>query len=157
MSHAARVAAAGLAAWLVLAVAAVANGILREGALVPLLGEGPAAVVSILLLVGVILGVAAWLVGGRWRGLPARTLLGIGAAWAAGSMLFEVALGRLVLGVPWSVILAQYDVLAGELWVLAPLAMLLGPALVSLARRAGTRPRRGARRTGRRRGPRRSC
>jgi hypothetical protein len=39
-------------------------------------------------------------------------------------------MGRFLLKLPWSVILADYAMWRGRLWVLAPLATLTAPALV---------------------------
>jgi hypothetical protein len=129
----ARIIPAAFAAWVLIAFAAVLNGILREALLIPALGNALAQVVSIALLVGVIALIASLLVRRRWRDLPRRTLLGIGGGWALGAVLFEFALGRLVLGIPWSQLLAAYDVRTGALWPLAPLAMIVSPALAQLA------------------------
>lgn len=138
-SGTARVALAAIAAWIVMAIAAILNGAFREAVLAPTLGEGVASVVSITILVTMILGVSAWMVARRWNALRHRTLLVVGASWAVGSALFEFALGRIVLDVPWSELLAAYDVLAGRPWILAPLAMLIGPSLAKLWLRRGDR------------------
>lgn len=131
--NASRVAADAALAWLVLAAGAVANGALRQGVLSPLLGEPAARVLSIAILLAIILAVSAWLARRRWAALPYATLLVVGAAWAAGSVLFEFALGRLVLGTSWSELLAAYDLRAGSSWALAPVTMLVGPSLAKLA------------------------
>ena len=49
--------------------------------------------------------------------------------------VFETALGRLVARQPWRVLLADYNLLAGRLWVLVPLWVLCGPyVMLRLAR-----------------------
>lgn len=126
-------------AWVFLAVGAVTNGILREAVLLPWLGERVARVLSISILLGLIIGVSSWLVRSRWSALSTRALVAIGASWAIMSALFEFGLGRLVLDMRWSELLAAYDLLAGEYWILAPLAMLTAPAIARavMRRRAG--------------------
>lgn len=125
-------------AWLVLALGAIANGSLRQFALVPWLGERVARIASISILVAIILLVSFWLVRMRWSALSTRALVTIGAAWAIASALFEFGLGRLVFDMPWSELLVAYDLFAGQYWILAPLAMLTGPAIARavLRRRA---------------------
>ena len=123
-------------AWLAIAVAAILNGILRQAVLIPTLGDPLAQVLSILLLLAIIVGISAYFVRRPGRDLQPSSLLLVGLAWAAGAVLFEFALGRLVLDVPWSELLAAYDVRTGALWPLAPLAMIAAPPL--LGRRRGT-------------------
>lgn len=126
-------------AWLLLAAGGVANGAFRQAVLSPALGEKVARILSIALLVGIVLGVSAWMVARRWRTLGHGTLLLVGASWAVGSALFELGLGRLVFDMPWSELLAAYDLLAGQYWVLAPLAMTFGPSLAKTVLAARTR------------------
>lgn len=128
-----RILLTALLAWLGIAVAAILNGTLREAILIPAVGNTVAQLVSILLLLSVIVAVTWLLARGPWRALPPATLLAIGAAWAVGTMLFELALGRLVLAMPWSALLGAYDVRTGTLWPLVPLAMLAGPVLLAHA------------------------
>lgn len=133
-----RIALTAAAAWVILAVGAVANGVFRQAFLSPTLGEPVARAVSILVLVGIIFAVSFGFVRAKWMRLSDRGLLAIGAAWAVGSALFEFGLGRLVLDMPWSELLASYNLLAGQWWVFAPISMLIGPLLArrSLAGRA---------------------
>lgn len=120
---------AGLA-WLALAAGGIANGAFRQAVLLPLFGERIARVLSIILLVAIIFGLSYAVVRAKWRRLSDRALLAIGAAWAVGSALFEFGLGRLVFDMPWSELLAAYDLLAGQYWIFAPLSMIVAPALV---------------------------
>jgi hypothetical protein len=49
------------------------------------------------------------------------------------TLTFEVAAGRLS-GKPWSVILADYDVLRGRIWILVPIVTLFAPRWTAAAR-----------------------
>ena len=116
--------------WLAIAVFAIANGTLRQAVLVPWLGDGVAPVLSVLIL-GAIIAAIEWRMAHRtWSRLGWKALLGIGAGWALGTVLFEFGLGRLVLGMGWDELLAQYDVLHGNLWALIPLLMIVGMPLM---------------------------
>ncbi len=111
-----------------MAVLAVANGIFRETVLVARLGESTAGLVSTGLLLTAIVVVAA--VSFAWSPVTysRRELVAVGAAWAAATIGFEFLVGY-AEGVPPSVTLAQYDVLAGEVWILVPITLLLAPLL----------------------------
>lgn len=116
--------------WLLIAVLAIANGTLRQAVLVPVLGDATAQVLSVLIL-GVLIAAIQWrMVHGPWRTLTQSRLALIGCCWMVGTILFEFALGRLVLGMGWTSLLQQYNVAAGNLWPLIPLLMLLGMPLM---------------------------
>ena len=53
------------------------------------------------------------------------------------TLAFETALGRLVARQPWRVLLADYDLRAGRLWILVPLWVLCGPYVVFRLARVG--------------------
>lgn len=119
---------APLGVWLVMAVLAVANGALREVVLIPRVGEYPGHVLSTLLLVAAILAVSAayfWTSGTTYT---ATELVVVGVGWTVLTVGFEFLVGA-VEGTPVSVTLGQYDVLAGQVWVLVPLTLLVAPSL----------------------------
>ena len=57
-----------------------------------------------------------------------------GIAWASYTVLFEVGLGR-VRGLPWSRILADYDLSAGRVWILVPITLLIAPVVARALRK----------------------
>ncbi|AOW81024.1 hypothetical protein HTSR_1859 [Halodesulfurarchaeum formicicum] len=115
-----------LAVWAVMAVLAVLNGGFREIVLVPRLGTYPAHVLSTLLLVAVIGLVAAWYFGWTEISHTQAELLLIGGLWTLLTIGFEFLVGFLA-GEPVGTTLAQYDVLAGRIWVLVPIALFVAP------------------------------
>jgi hypothetical protein len=116
-----------LAVWFGLVMIAMANGTLREFVITPRWGTAVGHLVSSLLLATLIV-VVAWLTIG-WIA-PATPIAGlrIGAWWLLWTVLFEFGFGRL-RGRSWSVLLADYDLSRGRIWVLVLLATLLGPWL----------------------------
>jgi len=119
---------APLAVWLAMAVLAVANGVFRETVLIPRIGEYPGHVLSTLLLVAAILAVSAaffWTTGTTFTDLE---LVAIGVAWTLMTVGFEFLVGY-AEGTPVSVTLGQYDVFAGQVWILVPLTLLVAPSL----------------------------
>ncbi|WP_336035013.1 hypothetical protein [Halobacterium yunchengense] len=117
---------APLGVWLVLAVLAVANGVFRETVLVPRVGEYPGHVVSTLLLVAVVLAVSAAFFATTDTAYATVELAAVGVAWTLLTVGFEFLVGA-VEGTPVSVTLGQYDVFAGQVWILVPLALLAAP------------------------------
>lgn len=122
------------AVWLLLLVIAIAAATLRVRLLEPRLGELRAHQLGTLAVVA-LFGAALWLTV-PWvePALDRARLIALGAGWAAATILFEFGFGRWVAGHSWSRLLADYDLLAGRLWVLVLLTLLVGPALVGALR-----------------------
>src|SRR5688572_22137119 len=96
-----------LALWCGILVLAVLNGILREKALVPVMGSSGALVVSGVLLCACIFGVA--FVAAPWYGpLPYSRWLQVGLFWVLLTVVFEFGLGRFVQHKSWPELLAAY-------------------------------------------------
>jgi hypothetical protein len=117
-----------LALWLLMAVIAVANGVFRELVVIPRIGEYAGHVVSTALLVGAILLVAGVYFSVTPIAYTRAELLLVGAVWTVLTVGFEFLVGY-VEGTPVSETLAQYDVLAGQVWILVPLTLLFAPLL----------------------------
>ena len=116
--------------WLGFALVAVAGGIFRVVWLEPRLGEYSANLAETLGLVAVLGGMVwiavPWLCP-RLGGSEIKTL---GLFWAGLTVTFEFGFGRFVDGADWSALVANYDITAGRLWILVPIAMGFGPSLV---------------------------
>lgn len=125
------------AVWLLLLVIAVAAGAVRAGLLEPRLGERTAHQVGTLAVVALFAAVIWSTV--RWidPGLDRGRLIALGVGWTAATVLFELGFGHWVAGHSWSRLLADYDLLAGRLWLLVLLAVLVGPVAAGEIRRAG--------------------
>lgn len=112
-------------AWFGMMVLAVLNGGIRDLVYSQSLG-GPAAhqvstVTLILLLAGYF-----WLVVRIVPFRSRRHAWAIGLLWFALTEIFEFGMGILA-GKPWSELLQAYNLFAGELWILIPLWVLVGP------------------------------
>jgi hypothetical protein len=114
-----------LAAWTVVLIMAVVNGIIRDFTYGRWLGWALAHSLSVAPLVVGILALSFWLAG-RWPLADRAATWRIGAIWLVATLLFEFGLGA-AAGHPWSELLAQYDVRRGSLWPLVPLTMALAP------------------------------
>lgn len=123
-----RVLAYPLGVWLVMAVLAVLNGVFREVVLVPRISEYPGHVLSTALLVLAILVVSYLYFANTAIEYSRAELWAIGVVWVVLTVGFEFLVGYLE-GTPVEVTLGQYDVLAGQVWILVPLALLVAPSL----------------------------
>lgn len=115
-------------AWFGMMLLAILNGGLRDTLYAPVIGELAAHQLSTALLVIVFAGYF-WLASAFWRIATARQAWTIGLMWLVMTLLFEIGLGRWVLGHAWSRVLHDYDLMAGRVWVLVPLWTLVGPRL----------------------------
>jgi hypothetical protein len=118
-----------LLAWAGAPLLAIANGAARELVYKDQVGESTANQISVAPLIG-LLGLYFWVLQRRWPLATTRDALSIGAIWAALSVLFEFGFGHYVEGDSWTDLLRTYDVSAGSLWILIPLWVAAGPAVV---------------------------
>ena len=122
--------------WLLLLVIAIVAGGLRAALLEPRLGEPAAHVAGTLTVVAVFAAIIRATL--RWivPGLEASGLWKVGGIWCASTVGFEFVFGRFVMGHSWARLLADYDLLAGRVWVLVLAVILfLPPALGRSLRR----------------------
>ena len=108
----------------ILGLAAV-NGAMRDLVVAPRLGDAVARAVSTVVLCALILLVARYTI--RW--IDPRSsgeALALGGLWLVLTLAFEFGSG-LYAGKTWSVMLEDYDVLRGRLWVFVPIVTFLAP------------------------------
>jgi hypothetical protein len=123
-----------LAVWFVLLFVAITNGARRAAWLIPRLGESRGHVVSTVALCAAIL-VATWLTMNWLKPASAREALQIGGLWLVLTVSFEFLGGHFLFGQPWERLTADYNVLAGRVWVLVLVTTALAPLLTFVARR----------------------
>jgi hypothetical protein len=123
-----------LLAWCVLMVGAVLNGAFRVSVLNPRLGERLGHVISTIMLCALVLLLTGLLIG--WIGPgSSRDGLRVGALWLALTLAFELGFGHFIAKKPWHVLLADYNVAAGRVWILVLLTTLFAPQLLGRARK----------------------
>ena len=108
---------------------AIANGGLREAwygrHLSELRAHQVSTLTAILLFTGYMVALFAW--------RPTESLtqaLAVGQLWLWSTLAFEFLFGHYVMGHPWRRLLGDYDLRAGRLWVLIPLWLAAGPAVL---------------------------
>jgi hypothetical protein len=116
--------------WFAILAVAIGNGALREGLLKPRLGDASAHVLSALLLSVAVFVVARMTIG--WiRPSGSRDGWVIGVYWVTLTVAFEFLAGHYLFGTPWPVLLADYRLSEGRLWILVLASALLAPALTA--------------------------
>ena len=124
-----------LFAWLLLAVVAVVNGIVRQYTYGKSMSELAAHQVSTLTAI-LATGAVVWGLNRFWPiGSTAEAWL-IGACWLLMTVLFEFGFGHYVAGHSWTRLLADYNILQGRVWSLFLVWILVLPAVVFSVGRA---------------------
>ena len=120
--------------WFLLAFLAIVNGAVREMFLRPAVGEQAGHVISTLIFCGVIILVAIVSLG--WIGPGSkRAAWAIGVVWVLLALAFEFLAGHFLFGNSWEMLLADYDISQGRVWLLVPVTTLLAPAWAYRIRR----------------------
>jgi hypothetical protein len=121
--------------WLVMIAVETIHGILRTLFLVPLVGDLPARQIGV--PIGVLLVFLIAFLFVRWLGANTRLqLVAVGLLWVVLTVLFEIVLGRLVLGLSWDRISEDYDITRGGFMGLGLVIMAVSPLLAAMLRRA---------------------
>jgi hypothetical protein len=122
-----------LVIWVVMLLAASVNGALREGLLIPAIGDVAGRAVSTLLLSGLILLLTYLTI--RWiHPRSSREAWTIGGLWVASTLAFEFLAGHYLFGNPWSQLLEDYNVLRGRIWILVLIVIAVAPRLCARIR-----------------------
>lgn len=112
--------------WLVFLATAILNGWIREHHLEKLVPPLAAHQLSTLLLCSAILALAVVFIHSR-RIENNRTLLAIGLFWVCLTVTFEFLFFHYIAGIPWPVLLADYNILEGRLFTLVLITTLVAP------------------------------
>jgi len=127
-----------VAVWFAILVLASLNAALRDLVVAPRIGDTIARAISTLMLCGLI-ALATWYAI-RWIGPHGSgEALVVGALWVGLTLCFEFGAGRYA-GKSWSVILEDYNVLRGRIWVLVPIVTFFAPSWAGRVRGLWTAP-----------------
>lgn len=128
-----------LGLWVILAVAMIANGILRETVLQPQFGSPTADVLSALLGIVIILAVTRPFLRPLAGATPPELLI-VSGALVILTVIFEFTFGHWVDGKSWSELAADYAIWRGRLWPIVLLVLAASPFI--WARPSNARQRR---------------
>ena len=119
--------------WLVMMLVETVNGTLRNLLLAPAVGDPTARRIGF--FTGMLLIFLTALLLIRWPGADStRSLLMAGLLWAFRTLMFEFAVGSLVLGYSRSRLLEDYDVPNGGLMIFGLIFMIFVPYLAARMR-----------------------
>lgn len=113
-------------AWAPMILLAIGNGALREYTYGKRLSELQAhqlsTLIGLLLFAGYIFGLSE-----VWPLQSSSQAMVIGAVWLALTLEFEFFFGHYVLGRPWAVLLHDYNIFAGRLWLFLLIWIAVAP------------------------------
>ena len=115
-----------VAVWFGILVLASLNGALRDLVLAPRWGDTLARALSTIVLCGLIL-LVTWLTIGWIHPGTRREAIGIGVLWIGLTLGFEFLAGHFLFHKPWSILLEDYDLRRGRIWILVLIVTLLAP------------------------------
>ena len=119
-----------LLVWMALLTVAIINGAVREAWLVPGAGSLGAHQISTLLLSAAILLLAVLTIPWMAPATRPQALL-IGAGWLVMTLTFEFLAGHYAFGKSWPVLLADYDIARGRIWILVLITTGLAPLIAA--------------------------
>src|SRR5687767_5208800 len=115
-----------LSVWVVLVCAEIVHGILRTLLLAPRVGDFRARQIGVFTGSLLILLIACLSI--RWmQARSTSALVRVGLVWLALMVLFELALGRLVIGASWQRLWSDFNLLEGGLLPFGLLVLALSP------------------------------
>ena len=115
--------------WFIFLVAAILNGAFRNSKLVPIIGQYAGHVVSTIILVSVILLITFVFLKIINIEYTNTDLLLIGTFWVVLTMIFEFVFGHYVMKTPWQVLITDYNIFKGRVWLLVLVAEFIAPIL----------------------------
>ena len=114
--------------WLPLVVIAFVNGTIRQIGFQKALGDLHAHQLSTAMGI-TLFGIYFYWLSRRWKLESQSEAIKIGLLWMVMTIAFEFALGRLILGREWALLLNDYNLFEGRVWVLVLLWVAIAPVL----------------------------
>lgn len=112
--------------WLAILALANLNGAVRELWLIPRLGAGSGRVLSTVMLSGLVF-LVTWLTIGWIRPATTGDALRVGVLWLVLTLAFEFLVGHYLFHKQWAVLLEDYDLTRGRIWIAVPIIVLFAP------------------------------
>lgn len=120
--------------WLLIAIFAIINGTLREYIFVPVIGADLALPVSGITL-SVIILLITYFTSSYLKCIANKTCIFIGIQWLCTTLIFEFMFGYYVAAKSWSDLLQNFNILNGNLFLVALLVTLFAPSLIARIKR----------------------
>ena len=118
-----------IAGWFGLLIIAMMNGAFRDLVYKPVLGDLMSHQISV--LAGILLfSIFIWYLSKRWPLSSSSRAWMIGFLWLSMTVAFEFLFFQYARGVPWSVLLHDYNIIEGRLWILVLVWVTIAPRLM---------------------------
>ncbi len=121
-----------ISVWLLMLLAAILNGVVREKLIIPALGDLAGRVVSSVTL-SLFIFVITLIVIPWFRITEKSGFWMLWVFWTALTVAFELSFGRF-RGVSWGTLLADYNLLKGRIWVLVLITTLISSVVAAKIR-----------------------
>jgi hypothetical protein len=115
-----------LAVWFAILLGAILNGAFREAWLIPRFGDQLGRALSTIILCGLVF-LVTWPTIGWIRPASARDALTVGILWVVLTLAFEFLAGHYAFGKSWAVLLEDYDLRRGRIWIAVLVMVLIAP------------------------------
>ncbi len=115
--------------WFLIAIVAIANGIVRQSTYGKVLPELTAHQISTVTAIFAT-GLAVWGVGRLWPIETSSQAWTIGLSWLLLTVAFEFGFGHYVVGHSWEKLFADYNVLNGRVWSLFLVWIVVMPFVI---------------------------
>jgi hypothetical protein len=115
--------------WILLAVVAIANGILRQSTYGKTVTELSAHQISTMTAI-LATGLVVWIVNRSWPIESTSQALIIGGCWLVMTVIFEFGFGHYIAGHPWEKLTADYNLLQGRVWSLFLVWVAIMPLVI---------------------------
>ncbi|MBN1301027.1 MAG: hypothetical protein JW995_07400 [Melioribacteraceae bacterium] len=112
--------------WFGLMVIAVLNGGFRDAVYKTWFGDPAAHQISTAILL-LMITIYLFFLTRVWPIKSARLAWSVGWMWFIMTEIFEFGMGRLILNKSWDELFYMYNIFHGQLWLLIPLWVLIGP------------------------------
>ena len=116
--------------WFLFVILAILNGTIRNELISPEFGDYAGHVASTIILSAIIF-IITFLFIKQQQISSKNTLFLIGLSWLTLTITFEFLFGHYVVKHPWSVLLADYNIFNGRLWILVLITTFFSPLLSS--------------------------
>jgi len=114
--------------WAILAIGAITVAIIRNGVLLPPLGEQTAHQVGTILYL-IVQFLIIYMFVKRSCLKKTSTLLSVGIYWLILTITFEFIFGHFVIGHSWEKLFTHYNIFQGRLWVLVLINNVAAPLI----------------------------
>lgn len=118
-----------LIVWLLLAVVAVTNGIVRQATYGKVVSDLAAHQISTVTAIAAS-GITVWIANRVWPIESSAQAWSIGIGWLVLTVAFEFGFGHFVAGHSWDRLFADYNLLQGRVWSLFLVWVLILPVVI---------------------------